>query len=150
MLRLVKLTVKKLQNYLKYLTHKLIRWDKKLVDIEHRILRSIWNDSRIHYVVNCASISCPNLVKDVYTKDNTKRLLHQGAIDYINHHRGVKVKGDRALLSSIYKWYKVDFGGSEKTLLQHLKKYANNKLKQQLTQVSNFSYSYNWDLNIEN
>ena len=46
-------------------------WGKKLVsienqkvsldDIEHRILRPIWKDSRVHYVVNCASICCLNL-----------------------------------------------------------------------------------------
>ena len=45
-------------------------WGKKLVavegealsldDIEHRILRPIWRDPRIHYAVNCASIGCPN------------------------------------------------------------------------------------------
>lgn len=31
---------------------------KKLTlnDIEHRILRPIWRDKRIHYVVNCASL----------------------------------------------------------------------------------------------
>ena len=44
-------------------------WGKKLVTIEgeqlslddivHRILRPIWKDPRIHYVVNCASIGCP-------------------------------------------------------------------------------------------
>ncbi len=48
-------------------------WDKKLIhidgeaislnDIEHRILRPIWRDPRIHYALNCASIGCPNLLK---------------------------------------------------------------------------------------
>ena len=43
-------------------------WDKKLVrverqmlslnDIEHRILRPIWRDPRLHYVLNCASLGC--------------------------------------------------------------------------------------------
>ena len=47
-------------------------WDKELVEIEgrgvtlndikHRILRPIWQDPRVHYVVNCASIGCPNLL----------------------------------------------------------------------------------------
>ncbi len=44
-------------------------WDAKLVriegeqvslnDIEHRILRPIWRDPRVHYAVNCASLGCP-------------------------------------------------------------------------------------------
>lgn len=54
-------------------------WGKKLVlvedeevsldDIEHRILRPIWRDPRIHYAVNCASIGCPNLIDTAYTAD---------------------------------------------------------------------------------
>ncbi|MEE4280476.1 MAG: DUF547 domain-containing protein, partial [Pseudomonadales bacterium] len=46
-------------------------WDDKLItiageevtlnDIEHRILRPIWQDPRIHFAVNCASLGCPNL-----------------------------------------------------------------------------------------
>src|SRR5262249_41077384 len=46
-------------------------WDKDLIavegerlslnDIEHRILRPIWNDARLHYVLNCAALGCPNL-----------------------------------------------------------------------------------------
>lgn len=35
--------------------------DKALTlnDIEHRILRPIWQDARTHYAVNCASLGCP-------------------------------------------------------------------------------------------
>ena len=40
-----------------------------LDDIEHRILRPIWRDNRVHYAVNCASIGCPNL---------QPRALHRG------------------------------------------------------------------------
>ena len=46
-------------------------WGAKLVsvegerlslhDIEHRILRPIWKDNRVHYALNCASLGCPNL-----------------------------------------------------------------------------------------
>ena len=52
-------------------------WDKTLItvegeeltlnDIEHRILRPIWRDPRIHYAVNCASIGCPNLQAHAFT-----------------------------------------------------------------------------------
>jgi len=55
-------------------------WKKKLVrienqdvsldDIEHRILRPIWQDPRIHYGVNCASIGCPNLQVRAFTAEN--------------------------------------------------------------------------------
>ena len=46
-----------------------------LDDIEHRILRPIWKDNRVHYAVNCASLGCPNLQPDAFTSANTEALL---------------------------------------------------------------------------
>lgn len=40
-----------------------------LDDIEHRILRPIWQDPRVHYAVNCASLGCPNLQPIAFTDD---------------------------------------------------------------------------------
>ena len=50
-----------------------------LDDIEHRILRPIWKDNRVHYAVNCASLGCPNLQPAAYTSENTEVLLEKGA-----------------------------------------------------------------------
>ena len=38
-----------------------------LDDIEHRILRPIWKDNRVHYALNCASLGCPNLQPAAFT-----------------------------------------------------------------------------------
>ncbi|MCG8693457.1 MAG: DUF547 domain-containing protein, partial [Minwuiales bacterium] len=69
-------------------------WDRKLIriegeeltlnDIEHRILRPIWQDPRIHYAVNCASISCPNLIPTAFTGANADELMTAGAREYMN------------------------------------------------------------------
>jgi len=77
-------------------------WDEELLtiegeelslnDIEHRILRPIWQDPRIHYALNCASIGCPNLQPIAFTAKNTDSLLKTGASEYINHPRGEKKK----------------------------------------------------------
>ncbi|HEY7218350.1 MAG TPA: DUF547 domain-containing protein, partial [Candidatus Binatia bacterium] len=65
--------------------------DEKLSldDIEHRILRPIWKDSRVHYAVNVGSLGCPNLQSAAYTGENTEALLEKGAREFINHPRGV-------------------------------------------------------------
>lgn len=62
--------------------------DVTLDDIEHRILRPIWKDDRVHYAVNCASLGCPNLQPEAFTSDNVEVLLEKGAREYINHPRG--------------------------------------------------------------
>ena len=64
-------------------------WAEKLItverralslnDIEHRILRPIWQDPRIHYAVNCASIGCPNLQPTPFQAAQLDRQLDQAA-----------------------------------------------------------------------
>ncbi len=119
-----------------------------LNDIEHKILRPIWKDPRIHYAVNCASLGCPNLAARAYTAENVDRLLEQGAVDYINHTRGVKFTDNKLMVSSIYHWYIEDFGGSQQGLLRHLKQYARPDLKQALTTYKgSIDHDYDWSLN---
>ena len=134
-------------------------WDKEWIkvagetlslnDIEHRILRPIWNDERIHYAVNCASLGCPNLSKKAFTSDNTEALLEQAAIAYINHPRGVNIVDGKLQLSSIFDWYKVDFEKNGSNLIDHISQYANASLKTKLNSLSSdkFDHDYDWDLN---
>lgn len=122
-----------------------------LNDIEHEILRPIWSDPRIHYAVNCASYSCPNLSATAFTSANTERLLEAGAQAYVNHPRGVRFNDGDLELSSIYDWYQKDFGDDEQQLLDHLIQYAEPSLKARLVrfqqQGGDLDYDYNWNLN---
>ncbi len=118
-----------------------------LDDIEHRILRPIWRDPRIHYGVNCASLGCPNLAREAYRSDNLERLLEQGARDYVNHPRGVTVHQDGLLVSSIYEWFKEDFGGTDEGVFAHLKRYAAPELAKALDGYDRFDHDYDWSLN---
>ena len=120
-----------------------------LDDIEHGILRPIWRDPRIHYAVNCASIGCPNLATDAYTAGNMEALLEAGARDYVNHPRGVDfVDDDYLVLSSIYDWWVLDFGGSEEGVFAHLVAYAEPELAARLRDFDGaIDYEYDWDLN---
>ncbi len=119
-----------------------------LNDIEHRILRPIWKDPRLHYAVNCASMGCPNLQPVAFTAENIDSLLDKGAREYINHARGVRVEGGKLLVSSIYKWFKADFGGSAQGVREHLYEYASPELRGLLHSFKGrFKYGYDWDLN---
>jgi hypothetical protein len=133
-------------------------WDAKLLrvegeelslnDMEHRILRPIWRDPRLHYAVNCASMGCPNLQNRAYTAANLEGLLEKGAREYINHPRGVALQGNKLVLSSIYDWFQEDFGGSEEGVLRHLRRYAAAELAGKLDGYSGrISYGYDWSLN---
>ena len=133
-------------------------WDKKrltiedesvsLSDIEHQTLRPIWRDPRIHYVINCASIGCPNLLPDAFTATNTEDFLEQNARAYINHERGVSFKGERLVVSKIYTWFREDFGTTDANIIQHLSEYAESALVEKLSRTQCFADDdYDWDLN---
>ncbi len=133
-------------------------WDRKLLsvegqalslnDIEHRILRPLWHDPRVHYAVNCASLGCPNLAHSAYEADRLDAMLDAAARAYVNHPRGAAVSGGKLTVSSIYRWYEADFGGSDAGVIEHLKRYADPPLGQLLNGVAGIADDrYDWRLN---
>jgi hypothetical protein len=133
-------------------------WDEELItvegidlslnDIEHRILRPIWKDPRIHYAVNCASMSCPNLLSKPFTAETSEMLLDEAAKGYVNHPRGVRFEDKKLMLSKIFDWYLVDFGGSTDNLLKHILKYSEPHFFQKIKHFKGKpEYVYDWQLN---
>jgi hypothetical protein len=119
-----------------------------LNDIEHRILRPLWKDPRIHYAVNCASVSCPNLAPEPYTRDNSQRLLDSGESQYLHHPRGLRFDQQGQLhLSSIYEWYLADFGGSRDSLLAYLADRRPDLAERLSGYRQQIRYHYDWSLN---
>ena len=135
-------------------------WVRKLVtvegealsldDIEHRILRSIWRDPRVHYAVNCAAIGCPDLLPVAFTAANSGDLLNRGAVAYVNHPRGAAVEDGRLTVSSLYDWFREDFGGSDEAVIKHLRRYAQPGLRKALEGVTRIArHRYDWRLNAD-
>lgn len=119
-----------------------------LNDIEHRILRPIYTDPRVHYAVNCASLGCPNLAAQAYRGVELEAQLDAAARAFVGHPRGVELTDKRLRLSSIYKWFADDFGNDEAGLLAHLAQYAEPGLAQRLRAFDGrIKYDYDWDLN---
>lgn len=133
-------------------------WDDALVeiagqpvslnDIEHRILRPIWKDLHIHYALNCASVGCPNLAPEAYTRDNAKDLMERGEAAYLDHPRGVALSEEgRLRLSSLFDWYLEDFGGSREGLLDYLASERPDLAEQLANYSGEIEFHYDWSLN---
>ena len=133
-------------------------WGKKLVsiegemlsldDIEHRILRPIWRDSRIHYALNCASYGCPNLYPRAYLAGTLEQVLDNTARDYINSDRALLFEDGDLYVSNIYRWFKDDFGGTDASVIAHLRGFAEPALQAKLADFNKISDGfYDWSLN---
>lgn len=122
--------------------------DLTLNDIEHRILRPLYRDPRIHFAVNCASLGCPDLAAEAWTAENLERLLESGARRYVNHPRGVTLADGRLTLSSIFDWYRGDFPAGKGALLAWLAGYAEPALAAELrAHDGRIRHAYDWNLN---
>ena len=84
-----------------------------LNDLEKTKIRDPYKEPRIHFLVNCASASCPFIVGEAITAANLEVLLDRQATEYVSRTTRFP-KGKKALeISSIFDWYKDDFGGPE-------------------------------------
>ncbi len=144
-------------------------WDAQLVtvegeplslnDIEHRIIRPIWQDARIHYAVNCAAMGCPNLHPEPFSGEDYTNQFDVAAREFINHPRGAGFERDRLHASSIFTWYEDDFRtqgsaqGDIAGVVAHMLEYAEPELAEQLRsyRAANYRprprYDYDWSLN---
>lgn len=120
-----------------------------LDDIEHGTLRPQFGDPRVHYAVNCASIGCPNLQPRAWRAQTLNADLDAAARAYVNHPRGVSISANGDVrASSIFDWFKSDFGGADAGVLAHVRRYADPALTRRLQNASAIrSYGYDWALN---
>jgi hypothetical protein len=133
-------------------------WDEKITTvegvklsldhIEHGILRPVWQDPRIHYALNCAAVGCPNLSARAFDAAQLDRQLDSAAKTFINHPRGATIIGGKLIVSSIYQWFKEDFGSDDNGVIAHLRQYADASLRSRLAQITTiYDDQYDWSLN---
>ena len=114
-----------------------------LGDIEHSVLRKLYDEPRIHFAINCASFSCPQLSRDAYSSQNIESQLDKAARLFVNDPKRNRIDSDKAKVSKIFSWFKRDFTNSS-SLKDYLKKYSTVEI----TEATKIEYlEYNWELN---
>ena len=129
-------------------------WDEKFIhigeetydlnNIEHGIIRKEFNDPRIHFAVNCASISCPPLRNEAYVGSKLNAQLDDQAKRFINVPTKNKITKGKAQLSKIFTWFKGDFTASGLSIAEFINQYSEVKMTKK-TKVTYFDYD--WNLN---
>ena len=80
-----------------------------LDDIEHNVLRRNYSEPRIHFAVNCASVSCPALKPAPYVDVRLEQQLTRATQDFLASDEGTRVEGDYLYVSQLFDWYGEDF-----------------------------------------
>ena len=132
-----------------------------LDEIEHDKLRKIYKEPRIHFAINCASISCPPLNRKPYIAARLNQQLSNAAELFLDSEFGLQIEGTTLRVSNIFDWYGDDFideyshlidsskSAKERAILGVVVEYGPQKASK-LAQDSNASVRflrYNWSLN---
>jgi hypothetical protein len=100
-------------------------------------------DPRVHFVVNCASYSCPRLYNKAYLPHKLDEQLEKAASRFINSDLNVIDKNE-IILSKLFDWYKSDFENESQTLIDFINQYSQTKIDPK-TQLK--FMEYDWSLN---
>jgi hypothetical protein len=135
-------------------------WKKKIVrlknkvltldDIEHNVLRPLFQDPRVHFVINCASISCPPLRSEPYTGTKLEDQLQDATTRFINEPKRNRIEANVLFVSKIFKWFAEDFN---RDVVGFVSAYARGDFKEKIEENKDrirIEYlAYDWSLNGE-
>jgi len=121
---------------------------KTLDDIEHKILRPLFRDSRVHFAVNCASVGCPPLRSEPYTGEKLEEQLADAVTRFINDPERNRIEEDVLYVSKIFKWFSEDFN---EDIIGFFSTYARGDFKDKIAankeKIKIKYLDYDWSLN---
>ena len=122
-----------------------------LRELENKKLREVFQEPRVHFAINCASMSCPKLLTETYKAGKLEEQFETQATSFINDKsKNYLDKGNRILyLSSIFKWYKDDFIQNGEKIEAYIARYLNPDDAEFIrnNKVTIRYLDYNWGLN---
>ena len=134
--------------------------DFSLLGVETDKIRKQYRDARIHFVLNCASESCPIMRPELPTGDDLDTLLATATIEFVSDPRNVSFDHDNetVVLSTIFKWYEKDFLNdlrlrglpSERGLIDYVASVAPKSMQDEVALAEDYEIEfrdYDWSLN---
>ena len=117
-----------------------------LNDVRDLLRSDDFKEPRIHFAINCASISCPNLRREAYRADSIVKQLEEQEKQFFSDLTKNRFDNKSGVLhlSKIFKWYEEDFTKVHGSLVNYLK----TVIPIDNSKRPNFNFlEYNWSLN---
>ncbi len=141
-------------------------WDKEIVpmrahhpegkdehlsldDVENGILRPDFEDARVHVAINCASLSCPPIMKGAFVaerlEEDLERLMRAFVVDPLRN-RFDEAEG-KLQLSRIFDWFEKDFARDAGSVREYLLRFAPPEKAEFIRKAELEHMDYDWSLN---
>lgn len=125
--------------------------------LEDDIIRDEFKDPRIHFAINCASISCPPLKNSAYFPETFNNQMDESTKSFVNDRNNFRIDEEKGTLylSSIFDWYDDDFFDwllknkdiENPHFLDYIKLYYDGQIKEEWYTFEIEFFEYNWQLN---
>ncbi len=135
---------------------------RTLNGIEHGMIRGQngFDEPRIHFAVNCASVGCPALRAEAFTGAKLEAQLEEQTTLFLADRTRNRYEDDELYVSKIFDWYRSDFEAGWKgsnSLGEFLALYANALMltPEQVQTIKDDEidiefFDYDWNLNDTN
>ena len=115
-----------------------------LNSFEKDFLLKEYKDPRYHFVLVCGALGCPPITNFAYTPILLEQQLERQTKKSLNDPNFVRTGDGRVGLSQIFEWYRSDFGGNRKAVIEYINGYRDNKLS---VGSKVYYYNYDWTIN---
>ena len=122
-----------------------------LYDLEHKVIIPFM-EPRIHFAINCASVSCPKLASKAYTASELEPQLESAARSFINDPTRNQFNRENkvAHLSKIFNWFEKDFEQHSGSVQKYIAQFVDDTALAE--ELRNEEYKvkflrYDWSLN---
>ena len=114
-----------------------------LNQIEHDIIRPVFQEPRIHFALVCAAKSCPKLLNTAYRADLLDQQLDDQTHYFLNQSGENQLSEDHIQISKLFSWYGQDFE-KQGSLIDFLNHHSNIEIDSR----AKVEYlPYDWSLN---
>lgn len=115
-----------------------------LNEIENEKLRKVYHDPRVHFVLVCGALGCPEIAPFVYSGRELEDQLNLRTRKALNDPSFIWVMDKQLYLSELFSWYKADFGRNDEEMVLFINKFLDIPLEENLEIIY---YPYKWALN---
>lgn len=112
--------------------------------VENKIIRPQFGEPRVHFALNCASESCPQLHNKAYVAENLNYQLTNQTKKFLEDGTKNTFGKKEITISPIFEWYAADFTKNGSSVIDFINKYRSESLDSEVK----IKYStYSWELN---
>ncbi len=117
--------------------------------IEHKILRPM-KEAKIHFALNCASVSCPGLNRKIFTEQSINEELTRLTKNALKNPLHIQLSSETVSVTKLMDWFEKDFEVEPYNSVEgFIEAYAPEELHGQVNDYIDYDWALNTPKNIE-